>query len=185
MTLRYARAAGGARERRPRPALLERVHRRRHRTPASGAVEQRAPPAIGTATTSSSCKADDPDLKMLAANAAYRAMRAQGGTWQAVDGRLDASPSATPTSCATHPTTRMPPTTTSSSCACAARSWRRASSRCRRRSRRRRPHRRTAQPADRPKDSDAKKFKMIVPMLPDERQEAEEAGRAAQKIRKG
>ena len=36
-----------------------------------------------------------------------------------------------------------------------------------------------------PEESDAKKFKMIVPMLPDERQEAEEAGRAAKKIRKG
>lgn len=36
-----------------------------------------------------------------------------------------------------------------------------------------------------PEDSDAKKFKMIVPMLPDERQEAEEAGRAARKVRKG
>jgi hypothetical protein len=36
-----------------------------------------------------------------------------------------------------------------------------------------------------PKDSDAKKFKMIVPMMPDERQEAEEAGRAGRKVRKG
>jgi hypothetical protein len=36
-----------------------------------------------------------------------------------------------------------------------------------------------------PPDSDAKKFKMIVPMMPDERQEAEEAGRAGRKIRKG
>jgi hypothetical protein len=36
-----------------------------------------------------------------------------------------------------------------------------------------------------PQDSDAKKFKMIVPMMPDERQEAEEAGRAGRKIRKG
>ena len=36
-----------------------------------------------------------------------------------------------------------------------------------------------------PRDSDAKKFKMIVPMLPDERQEAEEAGRTGQKLRKG
>ena len=36
-----------------------------------------------------------------------------------------------------------------------------------------------------PQESDAKKFKMIVPMLPDERQEAEEAGRAGRKVRKG
>jgi hypothetical protein len=36
-----------------------------------------------------------------------------------------------------------------------------------------------------PEESDAKKFKMIVPMMPDERQEAEEAGRAGRKVRKG
>jgi hypothetical protein len=36
-----------------------------------------------------------------------------------------------------------------------------------------------------PQESDAKKFKMIVPMMPDERQEAEEAGRAGRKARKG
>ena len=36
-----------------------------------------------------------------------------------------------------------------------------------------------------PEGSDAKKFKMIVPMRPDERMEAEQAGRGAQKIRKG
>jgi hypothetical protein len=36
-----------------------------------------------------------------------------------------------------------------------------------------------------PQDSEAKKFKMIVPMMPDERQEAEEAGRAGRKVRKG
>jgi len=36
-----------------------------------------------------------------------------------------------------------------------------------------------------PQDSDAKKFKMIVPMMPDERQEAEEAGRTGKKVRKG
>src|SRR5215210_7372221 len=33
---------------------------------------------------------DDPDVKMLAADAAYRAMRAQGGTWQQVTNKLDA-----------------------------------------------------------------------------------------------
>ena len=33
------------------------------------------------------------------------------------------------------------------------------------------------EPGAPPQNSDAKKFKMIVPMLPDERQEAEEAGR--------
>lgn len=36
-----------------------------------------------------------------------------------------------------------------------------------------------------PAESDARKFKVIVPMLPDERQEAEEAGRSERRIRKG
>ena len=36
-----------------------------------------------------------------------------------------------------------------------------------------------------PEGSDTKKFKMIVPMRPDERMEAEQAGRGAQKTRKG
>jgi hypothetical protein len=36
-----------------------------------------------------------------------------------------------------------------------------------------------------PPGKDMKQFKMIVPMRPDERQEAEEAGRAARKVRKG
>jgi hypothetical protein len=36
-----------------------------------------------------------------------------------------------------------------------------------------------------PADSDTKKFRMIVPMRPEERLEAEEAGRAGQRIRKG
>ena len=36
-----------------------------------------------------------------------------------------------------------------------------------------------------PEDADAKKFKMIVPMRPDERQEAEKAGKGTTKVRKG
>jgi hypothetical protein len=36
-----------------------------------------------------------------------------------------------------------------------------------------------------PQESEMRKFKMIVPMTPDERQEAEEAGRSGQRIRKG
>ena len=35
-------------------------------------------------------QSDDPDQKMLAADASYRAMRAQGGTWQSVTTKLDA-----------------------------------------------------------------------------------------------
>jgi hypothetical protein len=36
-----------------------------------------------------------------------------------------------------------------------------------------------------PAESDTKKFKMIVPMRPDERLEAERAGKGATKVRKG
>jgi hypothetical protein len=36
-----------------------------------------------------------------------------------------------------------------------------------------------------PAESDTKKFKMIVPMRPDERLEAEKAGKGATKVRKG
>jgi len=36
-----------------------------------------------------------------------------------------------------------------------------------------------------PVDADAKKFKMIVPMRPDERQEAEKAGKGGTRVRKG
>jgi hypothetical protein len=40
-------------------------------------------------------------------------------------------------------------------------------------------------PGGPPEGSDMKKFRMIVPMRPDERMEAEQAGRGANKIRKG
>ena len=36
-----------------------------------------------------------------------------------------------------------------------------------------------------PEESDMKKFKMIVPMRPDERLEAEKAGKGTTKVRKG
>ena len=44
-------------------------------------------PATGKATTTRST--ENPEAKLLAANAAYRTIRGQGGTWQAVVGRLD------------------------------------------------------------------------------------------------
>jgi hypothetical protein len=129
-------------------------------------------------------RSDDPSLKMLAADASYRALRAEGGTWQAVTTRLDAIAKRYADVLREHPENED-----------AAYNYefvvrlRTAVAAARR------PiapldldetgltlHGRRGAP---PEGSDTKKFKMIVPMRPDERMEAEQAGRGAQKIRKG
>jgi hypothetical protein len=128
--------------------------------------------------------ASNPDVKLLAANAAYRATRRDGGQWQAVVGRLDTlvktyaevlreEPNQVDASFNYEYAVRL-------RAAIAAR---------------RQPvapvdsaasnitiHGRVGAP---PAESDTKKFKMIVPMRPDERLEAERAGKGASKIRKG
>ena len=125
-----------------------------------------------------------PDVKLLAANAAYRAARRDGGPWQAVVGRLDTlaknyadvlreEPNRTDAAFNYEYIVRL-------RAAIAAR---------------RQPvapvdaaqsdltiHGREGAP---PAESDTKKFKMIVPMRPDERLEAEKAGKGATKVRKG
>jgi hypothetical protein len=127
--------------------------------------------------------AADPDVKLLAANAAYRALRRDGGSWQTVVGRLDGvvkmyadvlreDPDSAEAAFNFEYATRL-------RAAIAAR-------------------RQPVAPTDSaekitihggvgevPVDADAKKFKMIVPMRPDERQEAEKAGKGAQRVRKG
>jgi hypothetical protein len=127
---------------------------------------------------------DDPSLKMLAADASYRALRAEGGTWQSVTTRLDAIAKRYADVLREQPENED-----------AAYNYefvvrlRTAVAAARR------PigpldldetgltvHGHRGAPPD---DSDTKKFKMIVPMRPDERMEAEQAGRGAQKIRKG
>lgn len=124
------------------------------------------------------------DVKLLAANAAYRAARRDGGPWQAVVGRLDTLAKNYAE------VLREEPTRTDAAfnyeyivrlrAAIAAR-------------------RQTVAPVDAaqsdltihghegapPAESDTKKFKMIVPMRPDERLEAEKAGKGATKVRKG
>lgn len=129
-------------------------------------------------------RSDDPSLKMLAADASYRALRAEGGTWQAVTTRLDAIAKRYADVLREHPENED-----------AAYNYefvvrlRTAVAAARR------PiasldldetgltlHGHRGAP---PEGSDTKKFKMIVPMRPDERMEAEQAGRGAQKIRKG
>lgn len=128
--------------------------------------------------------AEASDLRLLAINAEYRALRRTGGPWQAVVARLDAigkryadlvrsEPAQADAAFNYEFVLRLRAAVMSA--------------------------RQPLPPSDQafaeisihgvpgapPQDSDAKKFKMIVPMLPDERQEAEEAGRAGRKFRKG
>ncbi|HQZ39095.1 MAG TPA: hypothetical protein PLH72_08645 [Vicinamibacterales bacterium] len=128
--------------------------------------------------------AADPKAKLLAANAAYRALRRDGGNWPAVVGRLDGVVKAYADVLREEPgnaeaafnfeyATRL-------RSVIAAR-------------------RQNVAPVDPtasgitihggvgevPVDADSKKFKMIIPMRPDERQEAEKAGKGGTRIRKG
>ncbi|HYB96577.1 MAG TPA: hypothetical protein VEC39_16510 [Vicinamibacterales bacterium] len=127
---------------------------------------------------------ENPDAKLLAANATYRKIRQAGGSWQAVVGRLDAlvkdyaeilreDPSNAEAAYNYEYVVRL-------RAALAQR-------------------KQAIPPADitatgltihglegaPPEQSDMKKFKMIVPMRPDERLEAEKAGKGATKVRKG
>jgi hypothetical protein len=128
--------------------------------------------------------ASDPDAKLLAANAAYRALRKEGGTWQAVTGRLDGivknyadvlrqDPGNLEAAYNFEFVARVRGVV-------AAR-------------------RQNLAPMDLqalgltihggagapPAEAEAKKFKMIIPMRPDERMEAEKAGKGATRVRKG
>jgi hypothetical protein len=125
----------------------------------------------------------DVDAKLLAANAAYRTLRKEGGTWQAVVGKLDTvvksyaeilreQPDNAEAAFNYEYTVRL-------RAVLAAR-------------------KQPVAPFDAtntltlhgfagapPEESDMKKFKMIVPMRPDERLEAEKAGKGTTKVRKG
>jgi hypothetical protein len=127
---------------------------------------------------------ENPDAKLLAANAAFRRAREQGGSWQAVVGRLDSvvkqyaeivreNPSNTEATFNYEYVVRLRAIL----------------------AQRKLP----VQPADfknaglsihglegaPPEEAEMKKFKMIVPMRPDERLEAEKAGKGTTKVRKG
>ncbi len=125
----------------------------------------------------------DVDARLLAANAAYRTARKGGGTWQAMVGKLDSvvksyaeivrdQPGNTEAVFNYEYTVRL-------RAVLAARKT-------------------PVAPFDAgatltlhgfegapPEESDMKKFKMIVPMRPDERLEAEKAGKGTTKVRKG
>jgi hypothetical protein len=151
---------------------------------ASAAVESRRKAMYWLGDYEPFLESTDADLKMLAADASYRAMRTQGGTWQSVTTRLDAIAKRYADVLREHPENED-----------AAYNYEFVV--------RLRAAVATAKQAIPPLDldargltvhghrggppegSDTKKFKMIVPMRPDERMEAEQAGRGAQKIRKG
>ena len=125
----------------------------------------------------------DVDAKLLAANAAYRTARKDGGTWQAVVGKLDTvvksyaeilrdQPNNAEASFNYEYTVRLravlaarkqPGAPCAAGAALALHGFEGAP----------------------PEESDMKKFKMIVPMRPDERLEAEKAGKGTTKVRKG
>lgn len=127
---------------------------------------------------------EDPRILLLAANSEYRTLRAAGGPWQSVVGRLDTiakryadviRADATNEEAAFNyefvlrlrsAVLKSKQTLPAGDAALVDLTV----------------HGEAGAP---PRDADAKKFKMIVPMLPDERQEAEEAGRSGQKLRKG
>jgi hypothetical protein len=128
--------------------------------------------------------AGNPEAKLLAANAAYRNMRKAGGSWQAVVGRMDTlvkqyaeilrdDPANTEAAFNYEYIVRLrqviaarkqpvPPFDAADGALSI--------------------HGFAGAP---PEASDMKKFKMIVPMRPDERLEAEKAGKGATKVKKG
>jgi hypothetical protein len=127
---------------------------------------------------------ENPDAKLLAANATYRKIRLAGGSWQAVVGRMDSlvkqyaeilrdNPANTEAAFNYEYVVRLrsviaqrklpvPPVDPKNSTATI--------------------HGFAGAP---PEEAEMKKFKMIVPMRPDERLEAEKAGKGTTKVRKG
>jgi hypothetical protein len=126
----------------------------------------------------------NPDAKLLAANAQFRKIREQGGSWQAVVGRMDTvvkqyaeilreNPNNIEAAFNYEYVVRLravfaarklpvPPLNARANGLTI--------------------HGYAGAP---PEESDMKKFKMIVPMRPDERLEAEKAGKGTTKVRKG
>ena len=127
--------------------------------------------------------ASNTDAKLLAANAAYRTLRKQGGTWQAVVGKMDSVVKSYAEILREEPgnaeagfnyeyivrlravlaARKQPVAPYDASATLTLHGFEGAP----------------------PEESDMKKFKMIVPMRPDERLEAEKAGKGTTKVRKG
>jgi hypothetical protein len=126
----------------------------------------------------------DPDAKLLAANATYRKIRQAGGSWQAVVGRMDnlvkqyaeiirENPSNTEAAFNYEYVVRLRAVFAARKLQVPPYDARNGGVTI---------HGFEGAP---PEESDMKKFKMIVPMRPDERLEAEKAGKGTTKVRKG
>ncbi|HYE85174.1 MAG TPA: hypothetical protein VEA16_02375 [Vicinamibacterales bacterium] len=127
---------------------------------------------------------ENPDAKLLAANAAFRKAREAGGSWQAVVGRLDTAvkqyaeilredPSNTEAAFNYEYVVRLRAVLAARKQAVPPFDARASGLSI---------HGFEGAP---PEQSDMKKFKMIVPMRPDERLEAEKAGKGTTKVKKG
>jgi len=127
---------------------------------------------------------ENPDAKLLAANAAYRKLRQAGGSWQAVVGRMDSvvkqyaeilreNPANTEAAFNYEYLVRLRAVIAARKQPVAPIDGANANLSI---------HGFAGAP---PEQSDMKKFKMIVPMRPDERLEAEKAGKGTTKVRKG
>ena len=127
---------------------------------------------------------ENPDAKLLAANAAFRKAREQGGSWQAVVGRLDTVVKQYAEILRDNPANEE-----------AAYNYEYVVRLRAVLAQRKLPvppfdnrvngltiHGMEGAP---PEEAEMKKFKMIVPMRPDERLEAEKAGKGTTKVRKG
>jgi tetratricopeptide (TPR) repeat protein len=139
----------------------------------------RAPAAYWLGKYADAQRASDP---FLAANAAYRSAVAEGGDWRAVVGRLDGAIAQYAEALRTNPGDPDAAYNYEFAiryrAALAARQQNVAADAG--------PHRTVHGLAGAPPDtSDLKKFKVIIPMRPEERREAEEAGKSGRRIRKG
>lgn len=176
--LRYEQAATGAQQPGGRLAAL---------MPGAGRTSTDAKTLESTATYwqgDYEVVAQNADAKLLAANAAYRNMRKSGGSWQAVVGKMDSlvkqyaeilreDPSNAEAAFNYEYLVRLRQVIAARKSPVA-------------------PfdamdqgltvHGFAGAP---PEESDMKKFKMIVPMRPDERLEAEKAGKGTTKVKKG
>jgi hypothetical protein len=128
--------------------------------------------------------ADNTDAKLMAANAAYRNMRKAGGTWQAVVGRMDTlvkqyaeilrdDPNNMEAAFNYEYIVRLRQVIAARKQPVAPVNATDAGLTL---------HGFAGAP---PEEADMKKFKMIVPMRPDERLEAEKAGKGTTKVKKG
>jgi hypothetical protein len=128
--------------------------------------------------------AENADAKLLAANAAYRNMRKTGGSWQAVVGKMDSvikqyaeilreDPANAEAAFNYEYVVRLRQVIAARKSPVAAFDAMDQGLTI---------HGFAGAP---PEDADMKKFKMIVPMRPDERLEAEKAGKGTTKVKKG